>query len=246
MSRKDTIIVAVLVNAGLLIVLFASALKSSAPESQLVMKQESVEAAPISVKKEGVPVMGDEVDAAFAQFSKEQKEGTSQELVAMPMTPPNSSNAFVDDLKMITQVEETGSQSLQDPTVQTLMAPLAKEQKLVPNTVEVKVKKGDVLEKIARHNHSSVAEIMKANHLTTSNLRIGQVLKVPQKTTLPSSSTVSHSAQAAPRMYTIKKGDSPWTIAVKHKMKVEDLLKLNNLSETESKRLKPGDQLRIQ
>ncbi len=235
MSRKDTIIVAVLVNAGLLIVLFASALKTSAPENPLVMNQENTEAIPVSVAKEIGPVMGDEVDAALTQFSKEQ-----QELV---MTQPASSNAFVDDLKTIAQTEGTGTQ---DPTVQTLMAPLAKEQKLQPNTVEVKVKKGDVLEKIARHNHSSVAEIMKANRLTTSNLRIGQVLKVPQKAALPSSSTVSQVAETAPRMYTIKKGDSPWTIAVKHKMKVEDLLKLNNLNEAESKRLKPGDQLRIQ
>ncbi len=44
----------------------------------------------------------------------------------------------------------------------------------------------------------------------------------------------------------MKKGDSPWTIAVKNQMKVEDLLKLNNLNEAQAKRLKPGDQLRIQ
>jgi hypothetical protein len=36
MSRRDTIIVAVLINAGLLIVLFASALKSNSPREESI------------------------------------------------------------------------------------------------------------------------------------------------------------------------------------------------------------------
>lgn len=40
MSRKDTILVAVLINAGLLIVLFASALKSGADEEHVVKAHE--------------------------------------------------------------------------------------------------------------------------------------------------------------------------------------------------------------
>ena len=197
MSRKDTIIVAVLVNAGLLIVLFASALKpSAAPENALVMTHET----------------------------------PPQELVVAPLlqevTPQviePVSNAFVEDLKTIAQVDPA-------PT----LAPA-----VVAETLEVKVKKGDVLEKIARHNHSTVSEIMKANNLKTSNLKIGQVLQIPQK-------HLPLAKEAPSSLYIIKKGDSPWTIAAKHHMKVEELLKLNNLSEAESKRLKPGDTLRTQ
>ena len=114
----------------------------------------------------------------------------------------------------------------------------------------MKVKKGDVLEKIARHHHTTVAEIMKANKLTSSNLRIGQALKIPNKAIKkaePSSTVFSpqNSTEEGVVYYTVKKGDSPWTIAVKNHLKVEDLLKLNKMSEEQARRLKPGDQLRI-
>ena len=92
---------------------------------------------------------------------------------------------------------------------------------------------------------------MKANKLTNSNLRIGQVLKIPNKSIKKAEpSTVVFSPQTptndGAKYYTVKKGDNPWTIAVKNHLKVEDLLKLNNMTEEQARRLKPGDQLRIQ
>ena len=248
MSRKDTIIVAVLVNAGLLIVLFASALKSDGSESALVTNQEPriEEIQDVVAKKESPVIVGDEVDRALQQFAAQQATPPAAlETAPLAVAAPVEANPFVEDLKSIA----TQDPLLQNPTVQTLVAPVVKEQKVAPGFTQVTVKKGDVLEKIARHNHSSVAEIMKANHLTSSNLRIGQVLKIPQKTagkvdSAPAKSVTVSDGQV--KMYTVKAGDSPWTIAVKNQMKVEDLLKLNNMSEQQAKRLKPGDKLRIQ
>jgi peptidoglycan DL-endopeptidase LytF len=243
-SRKDTMIVAVLINAGLLVVLFASALKSGGSDTALVANQEPlVEEVPVLAAKKEVPVVvGDEVDRALQQFA-------AQQTASLPTAAPVDSNAFVEDLKAIATPEHSLTATPQNPTVQTLVAPLVKEQKMFPEFTQVTVKKGDVLEKIARHNHSNVADIMKANNLTNSNLRIGQVLKIPHKTgnkiespALPA----SNASEGQSKLYTVKKGDSPWTIAVKNQMKVEDLLKLNNLSEAQAKRLKPGDKLRIQ
>ncbi len=108
---------------------------------------------------------------------------------------------------------------------------------------EVKVKKGDVLERIARQNHVSVSELMKVNKLTSTRLKIGQVLRIPSST---ASKTVSNSVTTAgAQYYTVKAGDNPWTIAVKHHMKVEELLKLNNMDEQKARRLKAGDKIRI-
>lgn len=45
--------------------------------------------------------------------------------------------------------------------------------------------------------------------------------------------------------YIVKSGDNPWTIAHKHHMQVEELLRLNNMDEVKAKRLRPGDRLRI-
>jgi peptidoglycan DL-endopeptidase LytF len=158
----------------------------------------------------------------------------ASDVIPLPAAPPSN---FVDDLQAITQ----------SPAAVTSAAAASEEK----SYIEVKVKKGDVLEKIARHHHSSVAEIMKLNNLHSTNLKIGQVLKIPSKsptiakapsqTAAPASSTDGGSV----KYYTVKPGDNPWTIAVKNHMKVEDLLKLNNMDEGKAKKLKPGDQIRI-
>ena len=269
MSRRDTIIVAVLINAGLLIVLFASALKSNSSDDDFVTAPPShiQESSDLAAKKGPISLPADEVDVALKQFTQDRTEQVSsnahvQASVQPQSLPPISSPAppspnFTEDLKAIATVEAPSVQSIQKTASQTLMAPL------VPNRpdsefIEIKVKKGDVLEKIARQHHTTVTEIMKVNKLTSSNLRIGQVLKIPNKaikkaepstvvfspqTSLPNTEAANENGA---KYYIVKKGDNPWTIAVKNHLKVEDLLKLNNMTEEQARRLKPGDQLRIQ
>lgn len=45
--------------------------------------------------------------------------------------------------------------------------------------------------------------------------------------------------------YTVQVGDNPWNIARKHRMKVKELLKKNNLDEKAARNIKPGDQLLV-
>ena len=252
MSRRDTIIVAVLINAGLLIVLFASALKSNSCSEDFAVAPVSTfqDVHSLALKKDPVPVMGDEVDLALSQFTQPPVVAAAiQPSANMPMTSPvAASSSFADDLKAIALPEHATTPSATAPTVYTLVAPIAPQPKLASEFVEVKVKKGDVLEKIARYHHSTVAEIMKTNKLTNTNLRIGQVLKIPNKTIGKAEiSTIANiSSEEGAKYYTVKKGDNPWTIAVKNHLKVEDLLKLNSINQDQARRLKPGDQLRIQ
>jgi peptidoglycan endopeptidase LytF len=249
MSRKDTIIVAVLVNAGLLIVLFASALKSHSNNSEEFVANPAPvfkEVSDFAVKKEPAPVIGDEVDAALNQFAQNAMPPQTPVMQTPSLMPPAETvvTNFADDLKAIALPET--------PAAHTLVAPIVPQNQSAPEFTEVKVKKGDVLEKIARHHHTSVAEIMKANKLTSTNLRIGQVLKIPNKTIKKAEpSTIVYAPHSAAsdtdaKYYIVKKGDNPWTIAVKNHLKVEDLLRLNNMSEDQARRLKPGDKIRIQ
>ncbi|NDD98681.1 LysM peptidoglycan-binding domain-containing protein [bacterium] len=106
-------------------------------------------------------------------------------------------------------------------------------EKTIPQDIIVRA--GDTLDKIARSYGLSVEEIMRTNHLIDSRLQIGQVLKLTKS-----------SKKGQEKYYTVKNGDNPWTIAMKNQMKVDELLRLNNLDEEKAKRLKPGDQLRIQ
>jgi peptidoglycan endopeptidase LytF len=262
MNRRDIIIVAVLINAGLLIILFASALKLSPGDEFAAAVPTAIQQTPdLAFKREAPFAQGDEVDQALSQFSQNLSlaNAPAQPLqsplpsTALPLAPQSSD--FADDLKMAAQPQAPSEPAVENPALQTLMAPVPPQMKTAPDFVEIKVKKGDVLEKIARYHHSTVAEIMKANKLTSTNLRIGQVLKIPNKTMKKAdTSTISHSppgisgltSEAGTKYYTVKKGDSPWSIAVRNHIKVEDLLKLNNMSEEQARRLKPGDQLRIQ
>lgn len=234
MNRRDTIIIAVLLNAGLLIVLFATSLKSdkteeAAPQVQVLSSnQPEVQSTPPVAA--AVSVGTDQVDQVIQQYVTPQVTGQTVE------SQPN----FLADLQAIGTEQSPAPVMENTPAVADSMAEPLKE---------VKVKKGDVLERIARQNHVSVDELMRANKLSSTRLKIGQTLKIPSQSakggaTAARTSVTSASAESA-QYYTIKNGDNPWTIAVKHHMKVDELLKLNNMNEDKARRLKPGDRIRI-
>ncbi|MGH2613298.1 MAG: LysM peptidoglycan-binding domain-containing protein [Rhabdochlamydiaceae bacterium] len=230
MSRRDTIIIAVLLNAGLLIVLFATSLKSDKVEQEpsaitvLASNQSDVKDVMSSTAITPVvaPASSDQVDQAIEQYVTPQVANSDQQ-------NPN----FLAEL-----------QAMGTPAPISELQQITPDQMMVPEVSykEVTIKKGDVLERIARQNHVSVGEIMKANKLTSTRLKIGQVLKIPST---GSTKTVSTGTTSGAQYYTIKAGDNPWTIAVKHHMKVEELLKLNNMDEQKARRLKAGDKIRI-
>jgi len=263
MSRRDTIIVAVLINAGLLIVLFASALKSGGPSQEMAASSQNMNMSQVDMafQKDASHSNGDEVDQVLSQFSQpapvQSPIDAARQLQSAPIaaqiTQPIASaipvqNSFAEDLQAISSPQESA------PAIPSLQHAASSASAAQSEFIEVKVKKGDILEKIARQNKTTVAEIMKCNKLATTNLKIGQTLKIPNKSgqkaapstiAAPSTASSSASSAGATKLYTIKNGDNPWTIAVKHHMKVDELLKLNNLDQEKARRLKPGDQIRV-
>jgi len=246
MSRKDTIIIAVLINAGLLIVLFASALKSNFSPPQEIAASPKPKIAESIMKKEYPIHAGDEVDQALQLATASTTTG--QQPAPFPLTPQPiapSAVSFADDIKTFTVPDSAATAIFSSPAISTAI-----EEKKNSEYVEIKVKKGDVLEKIARNHHTSVDAIIAYNQLASTNLRIGQTLKIPNKKAQSSSSAsvvaTSTNTSDGHKYYTVKNGDNPWTIAVKNHMKVEELLKINNLDQEKARKLKPGDKLLIQ
>ncbi|MBM3198943.1 MAG: LysM peptidoglycan-binding domain-containing protein [Chlamydiae bacterium] len=246
MSRRDTIIVAALINAGLLIILFVSALKNQEEGVGVVAgKKEFSDPPPSEISTRVEPskkmvALGDEVDQVLKQYAQQDPLQSSPIVAPAPAVATPVVN-FVEELQGMTQPVAAVA-----PAV-----PALNEVPVLPAFIEVKVKKGDVLEKIARHHHTTVQEIMKQNHLSSTQLKIGQVLKVASKGTNLTGESQSKPpetilAEGAPaKFYVVKSGDNPWTIAVKNHMKVEELLKLNQISEEKARKLKPGDKIRI-
>ena len=84
------------------------------------------------------------------------------------------------------------------------------------------VKAGDTLYSIAKKYNVTVAALAKANNITNYNLiRVGQVLTIPGKTTTPPATSVK---------YTVKAGDTLYSIAKKYNVTVAALAKANNIT----------------
>ena len=258
MSRRDTIIIAVLVNAGLLAILFMVAINSEDDKvsDPSVITQTLADVQQMPPKSEPVSTLfapssgGDEVDNVLKEYAANP---TLLQSDIVEDTPGPS-----------TDLEAPEKDSDSAPVT----APKTNAKDSSDRYVEVTVKRGDALAKIAKANNTTVEAIKKLNNLTSEKISIGQVLRVPVAATTPAKATVeapkAPATKAAPTVptapkvasnqvvaesnveyYTIKKGDNPWKIAKQFQVKFDDLLKMNNLDEEKARNLKAGDKLRV-
>lgn len=209
MSRRDTIIFAVLINIGLLIVLFVTASK---PEATTISEEEFV-----------VP-----------------NEAIVEETFSEPIQVANNGGDEVDQL-----LNQLASRKHKEPAAPKVSENKPKKVVLTDKFVEVTVKRGDVLGRIAKANGVSVRDIMKTNDLQDSYLSIGQVLKIPLKQEIKVAKVDTSTSSGDKEIYTVRSGDNPWLIAMRNRIDLQDLLRLNDLDEESARRLKPGDQLRV-
>lgn len=101
------------------------------------------------------------------------------------------------------------------------------------------VKSGDSLWIIAKRYGTTTQKIQEMNHLSTTRLRINQVLTVPSKTPVAEKST-----QGGNGTYYVQRGDSPYLIARRHNIPLNRFLKINNL--TPRSTIYPGQSVRIE
>jgi membrane-bound lytic murein transglycosylase D len=115
------------------------------------------------------------------------------------------------------------------------------------------VKRGDTLSGVARLYRVEIEPMLEINRIKrTSRLSIGANLLIPIPTTQEISPTVTAKKMTNPQdpssnpkeiIYTIKKGDSLWSIANEMGVNIGALSRWNNLHP--EKKLIPGDKLKI-
>jgi len=245
MDRKKTILIAVLINAGLLVLLFVVALHHDEATGK------SVELAQATAP-ETQPLFNDTpvaTDAPLAQSATDANGLALPQPMTAAMPPAPLSNE--QEAQIVHQLPPLATPDAGVPALAVAPPAQSASPLMAAMPLEVKVRRGDSLEKIAKAHRISVDEIIRLNHLPSSFLRIGQVLKLPSERTLhaaakPKTLVADNALNGAhPEYYTVRVGDNPWTIAMKHHMKVDELLKVNNINEEKARRLKPGDRLRI-
>jgi len=126
-------------------------------------------------------------------------------------------------------------------------------------SIRYKVRSGDNLSRIGARYHVSVAQLKRWNHLKSNNLRIGQRLTIYTNGYNPPAPKASSSATSEPKpnpskapaataaegtyvTYTVKSGDSLYTISKNYPgVSAQDIMKFNGISS----RIKPGMKIKI-
>ena len=127
-------------------------------------------------------------------------------------------NALTSNLLNIGQILRI-RQPLEDiTTIEECFGPDYNPPDTTPSITYI-VKKGDNLYDIARKYNTSVSAIQNLNNLSNNNLSIGQTLKIPS--TSNSGNTLN--------TYTVKSGDSLYSIAKKFNTSVDSIKSKNNL-----------------
>ncbi|MDX1542725.1 MAG: LysM peptidoglycan-binding domain-containing protein [Christiangramia sp.] len=129
---------------------------------------------------------------------------------------------------------------------------LKEEKKELPRYVETedriryRVRKGDYLGKIAERYGVGISSIKSWNNMRGNTLRIGQYLTIyPRKPVdVASKESTSKSANSSnPKVYTVRKGDSLWSISRKFPgVTVQNLRAWNDMN---TNSLKPGMKLKV-
>lgn len=252
MSRRDTIIIAVLLNTGLLAILFFMAVNPDDDrisdkldiQQSLVDNynepQRQVESEQIILSHQTRQAPADEVDDVLKDFAATMQNENIQKsdgmYTSVQTQPRDSVSTTVEPVQKNSQYQQTSAKQ-QQPQKQ--------------DYIEVTVKQGDFLGKIAHVNGTTIEAIKSANNLQSDRLHIGQVLKIPVGTKRPAAATtaskgpVSQADDKDSKYYTVQAGDNPWKIAKKFHISVNDLLKMNQLDEQKARNLKPGDRIKV-
>ncbi len=152
MNRKDLIIVAVVINSGLLIALFISAVSSSQDSTEF--KKTAALEQPVLPEIAPAFVAKQKVDQIEKMVSLHNEKPVEKELPSQ----------LVIEKKQVSSMPQTSS----EPPAEIYRT--------------ITVAKGDVLEKIARLYGVKVDDIIQLNHLEGAFLKVGQELKLPKET----------------------------------------------------------------
>ena len=154
-------------------------------------------------------------------------------------------NTTVDEIKKLNYLTNNNLYIGQVLRIPEMFTP--QDELLLPNYINYTVKKGDNLYSIAKDNNITVDTIISDNSLSNNNLYIGQILKIR----VPNTNTVFEECYGEDYVeepsintinYTVKKGDSLYSIANKYGTSVSNIIKLNNLT---SNNLSIGQVLKI-
>lgn len=189
--------------------------------------------------------------------------GRPTEVTALPKIEPQSGNSQVPPVRAmaVTKSPPPATAAPVTATVQTAA---------VTRGEQIEVQPGDTLYGLSRKHNVLIVDLMAANDMKSPNLKPGQKLFLPAASggravpqvkpervaaVRPSPAAAPPAVTAAPEVpattppadtgltYTVKPGDSLYAIAARHKVKLLDLQRVNEI--TDVRKVKPGMVLKL-
>lgn len=225
MTRRDTIISATLVNAGLLVILFVCALGIDEPNDRATSQASftpSIHAVAEALNSAQSQV-NPEPPQAFDNSEARDNQGLPLvesfplDTIEQPGLPASVTVKKGDRLETIAKQHHTTVEELVE------LNKLASTQLIVGQTLDLPTP----IEK------PSFASSPKAE---------------PKKSTLkvePKAPKSNGAGEEGAQYHYVQRGESPWVIAKKYGLSVDKLLKINHLDEATARRLREGDRLRV-
>lgn len=217
MSRKDIILVTVLINAGLLAILFATAIiyDVETHEDPIMTASVTPSQPPAEIPTQLVAMQSnvDEMDQLLTEYH-----------------PPSLNQMLEPEVSMqglaFTTLEEGEQEALTEVVVKKgdSLDKIAR----VHGTSVAALKKVNQLS----HERLQIGQVLKIPK------KEGTILTVA-----PSPPISESSSEAV--YYVVKSGDNPWKIAKQHQVDYEQILRLNHLNEEKARNLRVGDRIRI-
>ncbi len=155
---------------------------------------------------------------------------------ARKMSGANDDVAVVEPPKAIeitdSKKSKRSSEKIPEPSTKT------SKKEPVSTTIIYTVESGDNLYAIARKYSTTVAAIREMNDMgNSSNIRVGQKLKIPG-----SAAPVSSAPKIEEITHVVKKGEGLWDISRQYGVTIEDIVKWNGLKDT---KIKINEKLKI-
>ena len=168
-----------------------------------------------------------------------------------PYSPPETEDFYIvkkgDTLYKIANDYNITVQALKDinnlvtDTIEVGQKLFLKSEQTTPKTYIVK--KGDTLYSIATAFNTTPNKIKQENNIQGNTIYIGQELKLPSPILPPTSPPITEDpGNEIYTIYTVKIGDSLWSISREYNISVQELIDINDLLTTT---IKVGDQLKV-
>ncbi len=225
MSRRDTIIIAVLINIGLLFILFSTAVgEKDDPRGEHIASSAHMELNPIESEVSMPEIESDEMEEVLDKFSKQLAISSQKEEVSIPL--------LGDDSEMSTQVVVKQGDYLERIAQEHDISTRALMQH--NNLKNARLRVGQVLKIPASstlRKKVSTGSVASTSHSKSERAATSKKIESEQ--------------DSDAEYYVIQRGDNPWLISLKYHINLQQLLKINGLDEKSARRLKPGDRIRI-